>query len=561
MSEASSNPATRPAGEAEQRPPLRLSLTLPGSASLGAFQAGATSVLGVTVQHLRDRGREVHVDAVGGASAGSLVALFFAHCLVAGHDVADVMHRAWVDEVDVDLLRPESRSSPLGLGRLRDEIPGFFSDDGPTGPVAPAPVALHIGLTNLLGMTYPIETADDAVTALTFVDWAQFVLEPDRGIEQLLEPEGRSPLDHAIASASHPGAFEPRLIDRSADAERYRSNGITNFPDGGQLWFSDGGLAESEPVGRIIQLARRQAGRAEGLRLHLVVDPRSSGPSGSARWGDPDADASWLAGMRRAMSLLPTQALHDDLRNVAAVNGRLDDIEHLTELLGPLVDGHDDVVEALARRLRDRGTSGDGADADRAPGHIDPDDATPAEILRAVLADAAGVGDKERIDVEVISPLQIARSREVAVDDLLAGDLIGAFGGFLSPRLRESDFQLGWAAAREWLPDGLARHDVGADDIDSLCERLDGHPLRDPSRIRTEDSNVGDLNRRERLRLARLAGRVGRILVGAATPDVLSRSGEPSASDAGSNDAAGTGTTGSDDAADAANTDDDRGRS
>ncbi len=53
--------------------PLRLSLTLPGSASLGAYQAGAMGALGETFHELRRQGRQVHVDAIGGASAGAIV--------------------------------------------------------------------------------------------------------------------------------------------------------------------------------------------------------------------------------------------------------------------------------------------------------------------------------------------------------------------------------------------------------------------------------------------------------------------------------------------------------
>lgn len=61
-----------------RRDPLGLTLTLPGSASLGTFQAGALAALAVVIDESRRQGRPVRLDAIGGASAGSIVMLLFA---------------------------------------------------------------------------------------------------------------------------------------------------------------------------------------------------------------------------------------------------------------------------------------------------------------------------------------------------------------------------------------------------------------------------------------------------------------------------------------------------
>lgn len=105
--------ALRVDGAMEQpRPSLRLSLTLPGGASLGAYQAGAVAALLVAVQELRRRGGAVVVDALGGASSGSLVALFAAQCLLEGLDPDAVLHRAWVERVTLDLLPATDPAAP-----------------------------------------------------------------------------------------------------------------------------------------------------------------------------------------------------------------------------------------------------------------------------------------------------------------------------------------------------------------------------------------------------------------------------------------------------------------
>ena len=43
---------------------------------------------------------------------------------------------------------------------------------------------------------------------------------------------------------------------------------------------------------------------------------------------------------------------------------------------------------------------------------------------------------------------------ELGVTDLLAGDFIGAFGGFLSRDIRRNDYALGWTAAERWADEG-----------------------------------------------------------------------------------------------------------
>lgn len=57
-------------------------MTLPGSASLDAFQAGAIAGVSVGVLALRRCGRSVHLDAVGGSSAGAIVSVLATHALL-----------------------------------------------------------------------------------------------------------------------------------------------------------------------------------------------------------------------------------------------------------------------------------------------------------------------------------------------------------------------------------------------------------------------------------------------------------------------------------------------
>lgn len=495
--------------------PLRLTFTFPGSASLGAFQAGAVSAVDEMIWGLRDLGYTIHVDAVGGASAGSIVATMFAHCQLNGLNTALVLRKAWLDEVDVDLLRATDSNSPLGFDELQRRMPEFLDKPGSDDRVADQPMMLHIGLTNLLGLTYPIETKTSESLGITYVDWAQFTLKPRGGLDQLTKPQGRAPLDFAYASAAHPGAFMPRALDRRENQQAYLDNGIKNFPESGVLWYTDGGLVESKPIGRIVQIARSHAGSADSIRVHIVIDPRSSGPSGSERWKDPTADPSWLAGVRRALSILPTQALQDDLRGVAVTNRRLERIQEVVAELAPLIEDKQRLNE-VADHL-DGGRQA-GIDAVEEP-QGDP----TADALRRILNEIAGVADKELVDVEVISPLSVAENLDRGVSDVLAGDFIGAFGGFLSRQLRVSDYQLGWSSTRQWMPEALERRRLPKKQIDAICDRLDSCAFEaDDAPRPTDAGGIGSLGYRGRYRLAMLAGRVGRILLQSAMPDIVS---------------------------------------
>jgi len=469
-----------------------IGLTLPGSASLGAFQAGALAALSVVIGQLRTQGRQVRVDAIGGASAGSIVMLLSAHCLLTGRDAPSLLRAAWVDEVDAELLRSGGHRSPLEFDELRAEIVSFLedTDEHPHGVHEPLDesVIVQVSLTSLLGFVTPTTIASGRSELLTFADHVAYRLDPQHDLDVLVSPEGRSPLDAVIASASHPGAFPPRLFERDPDDDEFAGVGVQSLPAGNRFWYTDGGLVESKPVGRTLQAAHHHAGERAGARLHLVVDPRSSGPSGSGEWADPDDDKGWLDGVRRALSVLPTQALHDDLREIAERNRRLDALEELLDDL----DRHGVLGELERDELDDR--------------------------IRHV-ADLHG---QSPIDVDLISPLRMVDEDGAAgVTDLLAGDFIGAFGGFLSRDLRRNDFALGWASTEARAEQGLLDHGIDHDGTDEVMHALRDARTDDWSSAHVDGDGVGQLDRHGRWQLALLALQTGRVLVGNAMPSPL----------------------------------------
>jgi len=452
----------------------------------------------VGFDHARcEEGSDIRVDAIGGASAGSLVGLLAAFSLLEGADGPRLLSDAWVEEVDLEVLMEGDADGPLSLDGVEKRFPELLADaEGDPERAQEGPLQLLVTLTGLRGLTYEIPGLrhDRPAEASTFADWRRFELERCGGVEQLVQPEGRSPLDYVLTSASHPGAFPPRMLDRSEDRSDYEELGITDFPEEGTLWYTDGGLVQSEPLGRVIALANQAAAEDEDAsHLNLVIDARSEEPDGAGRWVDADADVGWISALARALAVFPAQGLYEDMRRVERDNRRIDRVDALVEALAPLID------EQTAGRLAELG-DGDAGD--------------PTLALRRAIETVSGTGGKRRVEIDVISPLVLARETGEEVPDLLAGELLGDFAGFLDKDLRRSDFALGYECGLTWARDGLGNLDLDEAKVERSIEAIEDGRLYDWEEVRRGRAEIGDLSLRSRMRLGRMAARAARALRG-----------------------------------------------
>ena len=75
---------------------LRIALTISGAVSLGAYEAGVLAgLLSGILPLCEGEDPAIRLDAIGGASAGSMAGLLAARCLTAGYDPVYVMEQAW----------------------------------------------------------------------------------------------------------------------------------------------------------------------------------------------------------------------------------------------------------------------------------------------------------------------------------------------------------------------------------------------------------------------------------------------------------------------------------
>jgi hypothetical protein len=216
--------------------------------------------------------------------------------------------------------------------------------------------------------------------------------------------------------------------------------------------------------------------------------------------------------------VLSQQSLFDDLRHIEKVNSRIEWTERLAdELDGELGEGAEEALRGFLEHIQgelEEMRSGE----DQRPDH---DDRSRRDLLHRALCEIGGTVGKERIEIDVISPLLLAGGDDDP-GSLLAGDFMGDFGGFLSRELRASDFALGYESTIAWLDQGL--RSCGLDDrtVDATLEFVSERRRYDLDEVRSGEAELGDLSLADRLQLVRLGLHGARVL-GAGALDLRSR--------------------------------------
>jgi hypothetical protein len=204
---------------------------------------------------------------------------------------------------------------------------------------------------------------------------------------------------------------------------------------------------------------------------------------------------------------------------VTKTNTRIGWLDRLVAKLGPVLEGLPaDDKGRVAQTLRDVLTE---IDRDRAqlPAHSGDAGLTPATedvagCLRSVLNLVAGVSGKQAVELDVISPLVLPEAREVGVDNMLAGEILFHFGGFVDEDMRKSDFHLGYASALQWMNDGgWQSHGVNSDDAHTVLESAQAAFEPQPLWEQWGKTTTEKLIERHPLALAGLVGHIGRVVV------------------------------------------------
>lgn len=462
---------------------LRIGLTISGAIALGAYEGGALAALLVALRALQERAPgEVAVDAIAGASAGSMTGVLSARALLTADDPLELMYTSWVRDPSLRALRAHGPGAPLSVAAVRASAQKLLEGGSPRGAGAPqpTPVRLQLALGALRGLDYTFNRLGaPPIDAGSYLDWYPIELGPGSSSADYL-----AALDPALASGAHAFAFQAKGLDRGGDRADYLANGVTNFPESGWLWYTDGGTIDNQPLGRALSLTNALDAQFDGERLHLLVipDPQFPITSDDPQWADRGREPLWPTTLERAASMAISQTLYDDLVQAEKTNSRLVWTAQLAELLGQhLPPEAAPALAELTARIEAQRSRDLGASSDEPPPPPSAADGIAALTARA-LAATTGLHSKQPITVDAISPRILNAGARDEVHKLLAGEFLGHFGGFLQIGLRRSDFALGYECMLAWLaaPDrGLAARGIDAADVDAAVAaaraRVDEH--------------------------------------------------------------------------------------
>ncbi len=450
----------------------RFAFTISGGLAMGAYEAGVLCQLyeDLTAINGAGLGCRLVIDAISGASAGSITGLILAQALATGwtpDKFRERMREAWITGPDViALLRPASgpEESLFTQDRLAQVAGATIDDLAPEGPHDPAQaVALWMAITNADGVPLRIrfrqgEETEITLYGMSYRDFLPYFLcgshirdvaiptedlgkpsPPQRWWDDCPATTWKAARDGALASASFPVAFRTKPLTRElaryGDYAEWKEPG---WPDALDCQVMDGGIFGNEPIGKAIDavayLERLDPARAGDARTYLMIEP---GPKTPADLG-------------KAMEAVAARRAPDGLPPLTALVGMV--LAYFNDaLLSDFINAErvNAQIKALDEALRPLG--------------LDPSQ-------KEAIKKAAGLGHKKVVTLERIP-------HTIPTRDRLAGDFLGDFGGFLQQDFREMDFCVGQGEARVWLGLWLARS-AGALEADarSLADALGPAP-------------------------------------------------------------------------------------
>ena len=467
----------------------KIALVLGGGVSLGSYIGGAVTELLRAFQgnSKRTGSGPVRVHVITGTSAGAVNAALAARTLAVNAELLPWIERAWVDIAAAEHLlnpdRPDRRAwlDDSAIEQLsRTLITAEAASDDGFSPVAGDPLRVGLTLANLYGVRYDLPYGFLNVPDRSFGTWrhADSVTfefpRSTRAGDDRWEDLRRT----ALASSAFPFAFPVRSLVRPR--EDYPGATLPTGSDDVSMWYLDGGLFDTAPLGLAKKLVEREAGyRSDDWRYVLVEPTLRSSQAGPVRPTQPaHALTDLAADLSRAV--LGQGAAQDWVR-ANRINARLEVLSALVDRLPELNDRLHDPDEVgiglkigeLAERVAemqvalDPGLGGRHAGGDPAGRYLDEQlarieaderyvavlEGTDSRAGRSRLAKlvflleaAGGLAGKDVMKLYLVAPSEAGE---------LSGDFLGNFGGFLSRAWRANDFRAGRRDARRMLEESL----------------------------------------------------------------------------------------------------------
>jgi predicted acylesterase/phospholipase RssA len=481
----------------------RFALSISGGVALGSYEAGVLSQLYRDLHafnaapDMQGRAR-VTIDAIAGASAGSITGLILAQAIALGDTPDDLekrMRDCWIELLDIQhLLKPspgEAVGDAIFTGSVVEEIVQTSLRIPPPATVAPhEPIALWITMTNLDGVPFVIDferkhhaQTSTALYALDYRDSIPFLITGSdiRMVEdRMVVQEGAAgaggasdaiwsaAVEAARASSAFPVAFPSQYQERNllqypeyvAFKQAVESNRLASktqepdllaqkpLPDTAWFQFVDGGLFNNEPIGKCVDAVNYLNAR------YPERDPNSAQSQGRVGRSfviiepDPQLPADVEQALLRSTPHTENPSLP------ASVLAKI-----LSAYFNSALYGDFKTAANINRRIRSLNAALEKLDTLGL-------DAQQAAALKAEIRQAVGLQDKSEITLQRVP-------HDLPTTKRLAGAFGGHFGGFLRKDFREADFITGRHEARQWFQQWLTKWlQSHAGDVGSTSDKI-----------------------------------------------------------------------------------------
>ena len=465
---------------------LRLAVVFPGAASLGSYEAGAAFELArcaMLARQLQSDKPPFVIDVVVGSSAGAITGALLAYIILTDGDPSWLYH-AWVTHPQLhELMLVSELNSVFSMKRLFDLSCELLADVEPSHCPDDVNLRYVAMLTNLTPLHYRIPILEGfgrPLLASTNRDWKAMVLTRLGTLTPHGQYSWRYVANVALSSAAFPAAFPAQRLERNA--MEYIANHVWLDAGGREVImfdFIDGGVMHNCPIGmafdalyephRIGLVDQEPIDDTNAKRLIAVISPRAQTPM-------PTKPACALQPLMIdvLMSVLSARFnvndIFDDLRGAQKLNSRIRWKTILLERMKKWLDENPQVVDSFFDALKDVRAEidedlkhiraqrfcfdehkRDGEDKNKSGEntHHNGDVESAIGLLKAVLDKVSGTTGKREVRIDLVSPFLL--SDIGTPDELLCGEALGHFAGFLSRRFRENDFQVGAECVRKWL--------------------------------------------------------------------------------------------------------------
>jgi len=480
----------------------RLAICIKGGVSLGAYEAGVlakTLELIANNNLIADTNSQSHaipwyVDTLAGASAGSMTSLATVCTLL--NSSSNYLAEMWVYKAALSTLAPNSsvgtdsgyqRGDNMLAASALDALAADF--DAPPPLVTKRHPALRPGyavvrtifsLSNINGVPNPVDTLNGSPLVFReYADAARFDITVDgTGKLYVSGSDTRAAasvhanddsgtawyamVQSAIASGSFPLAFSPRGLWRwHADRHEYSGE-----------YYSDGGLFDNDPVGKLINLAHDtdwDPGNAvyqDNQRRFMVVHTALADLSDSSiRAPSPTLDLNPIELARKLIPAFANESMESGLRGITIVNRQFEQRMSVLNRLAKLAatssvspGGPSPLVAAISALAALRGFSDDQITQLR--GFLIPDLKDSDPILHDYVIKLPAAAQTAFEDFAIFFDLSFDLADKIPINPILiapspgetlAGDPLFAFAGFFSQSLRQADFARGqYDAFKVW---------------------------------------------------------------------------------------------------------------